>query len=329
MNYAFKIALYTGFLFLVSCGQNYKFDLPPSRDEHGAAATYNNKVDLIFIIDDSESMKYHHSTLANSIPGMIQRLLASKLDMHIAVITTSTGGAQFSENNTGGRFLGTPKFLKSSDPDLANSLAQRLQPTQVGRDTELGMDSLFRVLSPSYLNGDGEGFLREEAWLAVIELTTEDDNTAGSSADWANKLDSLKPRFPSGDRSWVFNLIGTLDTSASCQTNPEWNYTERADKLIELANMSQGQMESVCSSNLASAVSNIRSRLVQIISEFKLSRVPDLATLKVYMNGVEVPKSSVNGWNYIPEKNSVRFYGTWLPSADANIRIDFTPATPD
>jgi hypothetical protein len=328
MNYPIIKRLLVGGLLLsgLACGQDYKFDIPPSLDEHNATTTYNKKVDVIFIVDDSQSMDYHQKTLSESIPDLVQKLEATKLDLHFAVISTSMGGI----SSSGGRFIGTPRYLTSQSPDLTRTLSNRLLLGNGGRDREAGLESLFTVLNPSYLAGEGDGFFRREALLAVIELTTEDDKSGlGTVNDYVAKLDQLKPRFPNGDRAWVFNLVGTLDTSSSCPTNPQQNFTERADTLIALAQASQGQMDSICSSTLVNAVRNIRAKIVQILSEFRLTRVPDLSTMKVYMNDVLVPRSSVNGWDYIPSKNSIRFYGTWLPTVDAKIKIDYQPSTAD
>lgn len=311
---------------LVACGQQYDFGLPESSDEFGAAATYNNKVDMVFIVDNSESMKYAQENLSKAIPGMIQKLMAAKLDLHIVVVSTSMGG----EFPTGGKFLGSPRILTSGTPNLQSVLASRLSLGIDGRPTEAGLASLFTALSPYYLSNEGAGFLREDALLAIMEITNEDDKSAlGSVEEYAQALDEIKPRFANGDRAWVFNLIATLDTNPTCATNPDRQYTERADILMNLARASNGQMESICSSDFTNAVTNIRTRIVQILSDFKLTRVPDLATVRVYMNGALVPRSSVNGWDYIADKNLIRFFGTWLPSADSKIRVDFTPASAD
>jgi hypothetical protein len=321
-----KITLALLLTVLVACGQEYEFALPPSSDNFGAGATYNNKVDIVFIVDDSESMQYPQQNLLAALPGMVSKLLSSKLDLHIAVTSTSVGGA----NPSGGRFIGNPKYFTSGTANLGSALTSRLNLGTGGRDREAGIESLFMVMSPNYSNGEAAGFYRDDALLAIIEITNEDDNSGlGSATDYINAIDGVRRPFANGDRSWVFNVIGILDNNPSCATNPGQHYIERADTLIAMTDATKGQKESICSNDYTNAVSNIRARIVQILSDFKLSRVPNLSTVRVYQNGALVPRSNVNGWDYISAGNLIRFYGTWLPAADAKIQVDFTPATAD
>src|SRR5690606_19368984 len=151
----------------------------------------------------------------------------------------------------------------------------------------------------------------------------------GDKYVYADYLDSLKGYFDNGDRKWQVNLIGILDPAdKQCATNPEFNYVERSTKYIELVEFSKGKMESICSTDLGPAVGNIRARIVQVLTDFPLGRLPDVNSIRVYSNGNLVPRSSSNGWDYISEGNLVRFFGSWVPAADVQIRVDFTPATP-
>src|SRR5690606_11937302 len=133
---------------------------------------------------------------------------------------------------------------------------------------EAGLENLLKVLSPSYLNGPARGFLRDEALLAVIAITNEDDHSGlGDKYVYADYLDSLKGYFDNGDRKWQVNLIGILDPAdKQCATNPEFNYVERSTKYIELVEFSKGKMESICSTDLGPAVGNIRARIVQVLT---------------------------------------------------------------
>jgi hypothetical protein len=303
---------------LSACGQGVDFGLPSQSNADLAAATYNNKVDVVFIVDDSESMKYPQQSLMNAIPTMVSKLTSSKLDLRIGVISTSMGGSGY----TGGKLIGNPKYLTLGTPNVASVLQQRLNLGTAGRAREAGMESLF-----SMLQIDGGMFLREDAYLAIIEITNEDDNSGlGTVDEYIAEIDSFKKPWADGRRSWMLNLIATLDTSSICPTNPDQNYTEKAVNLMDMVTKTGGQMESVCSTDLTGAVSNIRARIVQVLSEFRLTKVPNVSTIKVYMNGALVPHSNVNGWDYIPSINTVRFYGSYLPAADAKITINFDPA---
>jgi hypothetical protein len=76
-------------------------------------------------------------------------------------------------------------------------------------------------------------------------------------------------------------------------------------------------------------VTHIKARIIQVLTDYKLTRKPDLATVRVYANNQLVPHDATNGWDYIADGNLIRFYGSWIPASDVVIRVDFKPATAD
>ncbi len=324
-----KSSIYSVFavLFLSGCSQQYDFGIPPSSDVFPSSVQYNNKVDMVFMVDDSPTMAYHSDRLAASMPALVQSLLALKMDFHIVVVSSSMSPSKM----RGGKFLGSPKVLTNGTPNLAAVLGRRLQLGADGSTRESGIESVMTALADKHLSTpDGQGFFREDALLSVIALSNEDDHSGlGTVADYTQFFEQRKKPFDNGQKSWVFNFIGTLDTSARCPTNPDTSYTERGSTFIGLVNASNGQAESICSSDLTPAIKNIKARIIQVLTDFKLSRKPDVSSIQVFSNGAPVPRSNVNGWDYLPVENIIRFYGTWVPAADVAIKINFNPAGAD
>lgn len=316
-------AMWMAASFLVSCSDSVKFDLPETQDNFGQVVTYNNKVDILWIVDNSTSMLKHQQRLSEQVPELVSKLNSLKMDYHMAVVTTSMGG----DAPDGGRFLGLPKFVTSSTPDLVNTLKGRLIVGEAGSNLERGLESMERSLSTSYLANEGRGFFRDDALLVVIALSDEDDfSKASSSAGvtyYTNFLDSIKAPWVDGSRSWVFNFIGVLSLTSQCKTFND--FASVGLSYMGLADVSGGVKESICSSSLSSAVTNIRARIYQILTDFRLSAVPVVDSIIVKINGVNIPRSAVNGWDYLEASNSIRFYGSAVPAADASIKVDFKP----
>lgn len=310
---------------LVACGEAARFDLGQKSDNFEQNITYNNKVDIVWMIDSSSSMAQHQNRLSEQVPGLIEKLNSLKMDYNMVVVTTSMGGT--ADQMTGGKFVGTPKVLKSTTPDLVNVFKSRLIVGENGSNNERGLESIETSLSSGYLANEGKGFFRDDALLVVIALSDEDDKSKSTSdaayTYYKNYFDGLKKPWVDGTRSWLFNFIGVLAVSSQCTTFS--NYSEPGLAFMRLAEFSGGVKESICSTNLSSAVGNIRSRILQILTDFKLSSTPDLTTLTVKINGVTIPRSTANGWDYISSSNSIRFYGSAVPAADASIKVDFKP----
>lgn len=310
---------------LVGCSDGAKFDLPQTTDKFGQVVTYNNKVDIVWMIDSSSSMAKQQARLSSQVPALLEKLNSMKMDYHMVVVTSSLGGT--ATQNTGGKFVGEPKVLMSTTPDLTNLFKNRLIVGENGSNMEQGLASIERSLSPSYLANDGRGFFRDDALLVVIALSDEDDKSKSDSDAAYNYykayFDSIKAPWVDGTRSWIFNFIGVLSLSSQCSTFND--YAEPGFAFMKLADFSGGVKESICSDSLSSAVSNIRARIFQVLTDFKLTNVPDLTTLVVTINGQVIPRSTVNGWDYIASTNVVRFYGSAVPAADASIKVDFKP----
>lgn len=307
-------------LSLIGCTQGYEFNLGSATDNFEQNVQYNNKVDIVWVIDNSSSMLQHQTRLIQQVPLLVSKLNSLKMDYHMAVVSTSMGGA----NPNGGQFIGTPKFLTSKTSDLQNLLSSKFNLGQNGSNNERGMESLEAALSSSYLNGAGAGFFRSDALLAVIALTDEDDKSGESATYYDNFFTSIKPDFETGDKGWLFNFIGVLDLSPACRTFND--YSEPGLLFMDLADRSGGKKESICASDLSAAVSNIHARIVSIVTEYKLNRLPVVSSIKVFVNGQLIPEDSVNGWTYFADKNVIRFNGTSVPPADAKIRVDFAAA---
>lgn len=306
---------------LVACGKGASFGLVPTEENFGQEIKYNNKVDIIFMIDNSSSMDANQRALASAMPGLVEGLTSLDMDMHIAVVTSSMSGT----NPNGGRFMGTPRYLTSKTPDLKNVLADRLRVGEDGSSIERGVDSLVAATDPGgYLNGAGKGFWREDALLVFIALTNEDDKSVVQPAQFVEIMNQRKPRFEDGSQSWFLNVLGIVELGGGCPTHAE--YEEPSIDWMEIARLSGGRQASICSSDFSPAIVDIRQRIVQILTDFELKKKPNIDTIVVTVDGQLVPRSNVNGWDYVPEGNLIRFYGSAVPGANAKIVVDFDPA---
>jgi hypothetical protein len=139
------------------------------------------------------------------------------------------------------------------------------------------------------------------------------------------ELNALKPPTVAGSRpNWIYNFIGVLSLSGNCATIED--FIDVGIRHIEMVNASGGIKASICDSSLKQAVENIDRKMIEVLSEQFLSRRPNISTLQVLVNGVEVPRSTTNGWEYFAETNSIRFFGFYQPRPNDVVTVNFTPA---
>jgi hypothetical protein len=159
-------------------------------------------VDVLFVIDNSNSMETKQKRLAQDFPRLIQKLEQAKLDYRVGVISTDLGAGGFSlascetPGGDGGKLHSKPGQLApagcptpkdawiesksgvtnvpGNDVAAAFSCIARLGVGGCGFEQPL--ESMRRALDPA-LNLN-PGFIRPNAALVVVIITDEDDCSA-------------------------------------------------------------------------------------------------------------------------------------------------------
>lgn len=317
-----------GFLQVGCNNSATSFALPGQEQTFGQVITYNNKVDILFVIDNSKSMMQHQQRLAARMPDMISALNNLKMDYHVAVtsttMTTNSGAYPMTR-----KLLGDPNYLTPANIHL---LADRLIVGESGSDLERGLDAL-RFITSNYAPSFAPEFIRKDALFAVIFLGDEDDASSefGSPTtnDFVSYMKTFKPDFKEGGRAWIANFIGTLQNS-NC--DDLGGHVSIGANYLRLVNASKGVVESICSADLAQAVSNIKTRIVGQLTKFYLKSQPNKATISVYVGGRVISEDAVNGWTLESETSDtgqgfhfINFHGTAIPKADDGIKVDYLP----
>lgn len=322
-----KLGLAVFCLMVGAACSNQNFSLPKQANNFQQAPQFNNKVDILFVMDDSSSMTRYQDALSEQMATMVGTLSAMGMDYHIAVTSTSVG-----TGFTGGKLIGSPKYLTNATPNAGAALTARVRVGS-GADLEQGLLSVKNALSN--LTGESAGFLREDAMLAVIVMSTEDDYSAGSVQSYADLFNTIKKPFANGAKSWVMNFLGIIDLNPNCTTSiGPITYIETGLRYMDLATRSDGVKESICTGNWANMVTNVKVRINQLMTDFYLNRKPKLNTIVVTNNGKSVPNDAVNGWTYEEKTDDsgvlrmyIRFHGTAIPSLYDSIDIKFDPAS--
>lgn len=243
-----------------------------------------NKMDIVFVVDDSGSMVEEQTNLANNFPQFANVLSTfttadgDPLDYRVAVTTTGRdidytldigGGMQYpmSEDGDNGAFKNNcnlnKRWLEPSDANMSQTLACRAKVGTEGPGYEMPLLMSKWALGPRVADGTNAGFVRDDALLAIVMLTDEDDSsteqnnfqmsaTSQPPVDWHPQhqvqfLDSLK-----GHRSrWA---AGVIAGDGACSSS----FGEAADavrlkEFVNLANdggTTQAVFSSICAGDL-------------------------------------------------------------------------------
>jgi hypothetical protein len=330
MKMIFKTFVVSVSALLVTAGCSKKsYTIAPSSENLVQGNLTNTKVDIILMIDNSSSMNVRQQLLSDQIPSMISTLDAAGLDYHIGVTTSD-----MSTSGSGGYFIGAgtannPTYITPQTPNGLQLLQNRVKAGENGSDYERGIESvqsaIQNALDPAANNPD-KGFWRDDAILSLIFLSDEEDqSTTTTVADFQKFMDQLKRPFATGQRSWIANFLGVLSLTSGCTAGP-FSYPSPGYRYMQLADYSGGVKESICTGSLQAAVQNLKVQIINALKDFHLPRIPVVGSIKVYKEGLLVPESKTDGWEFIPTGNIIRFHGTAVPNSNEKIHVDFTPA---
>jgi hypothetical protein len=154
------------------------------------------RVDLLFVIDNSGSMADEQTNLSNGVPTFISEIqtqLADADSYHVGVITSdayeyndgcneegalvvATGGSDSSDGVCGPYADGYSYMTENDDLGVAFPCAALVGTD--GDGDERPMQAMQAALSPGMNGPDAcnEGFLRDDALLVVVIITDEEDD---------------------------------------------------------------------------------------------------------------------------------------------------------
>ena len=184
-------------------GDEPKLDLPTggSAEEGGSGC---EKVDFLFVIDNSESMEDDQLRLLEAFPGFIQAIEESiqAQDYHIGVVTSDdhvydydtyydgqpsdecdvmgglvTENWDYADNvqRECGPFVSGGNYLSEDEPNLTEAFECIAFVDDEGSTDEAPMAAIMAALQAPAIPCN-DGFLRKDALLVIVLITDEDDD---------------------------------------------------------------------------------------------------------------------------------------------------------
>lgn len=273
--------------------------------------TYD-KVDILWVVDNSGSMEDTVNLLRQNFSSFIQEFTALGLDYHMAAVTTDMVNPQHS-----GRIRGS---VITAEMDASQAAMEFLASVDVGASgssDEQGLAAVQAALSEPLLSNENAGFLRDDAALAVIVVSDENDSSPANASQFTSWFRTLKT---DPDRVRMHGFIGlevTFDFFGCTVDSVAQKYKDVADATL-------GQTQHICLEDWSTAMTMMSLASAGLESTFSLSAIPsNLADLYVYVDGVEAPYGIITGWTYDADLNAIVFHGTSVPLAGQTVTVSY------
>lgn len=295
------------------------------------------KTDFLFVVDNSGSMSEEQNAVINNSLLFFDRLNTLGVDFTIGTITTDNSNLrgngftndrnQFNNDiNAGLSGSGRESCIYFAEKALSTN-----SPNPQGAILTNGGGILGSVINIPYP--------RSNSKLAVICITDESD----AYTKWDDGNFGNAPKFNYANNIFTANqfsfyAIMPLNSSGqygSCvgvngNANVYYNFSESAFPTAALnpqtlAVNTGGSVSSICGENYGAFLQQLADQVAAQASSYVLSRIPISSTIKVYINGTEIertttPANGQTGYKYISSENKIVFTGR-IPVAGSTIQI--------
>ncbi len=266
-------------------------------------------VDVLWVVDDSESMEDESTRLADNFHVFLDWFLVSELDWHVGVISTNMEVAdqkgKLAEAD-GYRWIDehteNPEFVFGA-----------MLPLYDGIDhDESGRQAVYTAVAVQDADYNS-GFLREDSALHVVVISDENDHSIAPPKDefiaWFSGLRE-------GDNTHrSFSAVTVLE--------PCDDSYEVGQDYIDVTAAVGGVLRSICEPDWAPVLDAMGAQTTTLSTEFFLAEIPIDGTITVTVveeDGDVVPQPE---WTYDRPRNSVQF-PTYVPPEQSVVTLTYT-----
>jgi hypothetical protein len=293
----------------------------------------STEVDILFVVDDSPSMKQEHDKVKDAFEEFIYEVNQSDTDWQIGVTTTDM------EGNEGGILLGPgPLYITPETDNYPGVFMTKIDMVGTqGSGWEQGLQATRRALLDSPLGlGDSAnaGFMRPDADLAIVVVSDENDCSDGGAlphedqlecyqmnellvptAEYVHALNGLKDE----DAALTFSGIVGPPNAEDCETaTPGHRY-------LSLVAEFEGLQADICEDSYETVMAELGLLATGVQSFFVLQWTADPETIEVRVDGFDVPEdpAELDGWSYDADENTVYLWGTFTPLRGSTVEIHY------
>jgi hypothetical protein len=301
------------------------------------------KVDVLFVIDTSESMTKHMEDVRKYIKNFSSAFDKNKqIDFHIGVVSifdSKRFGSVVPDGkyyplgllrpvlDPSGKPIAGPQYITRVDhyEDILaatlnvpteNRCAPQADKKARFNCVDAGGPEFEESLSPikAVITGNlNPGFIRPEAHFAVIIISDSNDQSIqDKNAVSPSELHSLIVNAKGGD-STMYSAYAVL-AGDKCGQDPAGAPTRILNFLQRNAE-NPGRPYDLCEPQFGNNLADVGNVIQQKASRtrIQLARLPDRTTISVKFAGRELPADEKTGWQYLPNQNQI------LIGTDANL----------
>ena len=278
-------------------------------DSFSGKSPQGSMLDILWVIDNSNSMAHIQSKLAQNFSSFINEFIGNSLDFNMAIITSDSSTDHVSSNS--------PLNSQALANDQSAFIAEFQNKIAVGASGNANERGI--AMSADFLT-QNTSWIRQDAFLFIIYVSDEQDNSShpnaqtgtveGETDPWIKDLRAHKSEDPSLLK--VYSIINSY--------HPSWASYLNQKRLRYMAETTKGGTLGI-TMDFAIGLSQMAQEIEILSRSYLLSQQPlSPSGIEVRVNGARI---SSQNWEYNQTKNMITFADAHVPSTGANIKVSY------
>jgi hypothetical protein len=225
------------------------------------------------------------------------------------------------------------RVITPTTEDADELFAELVAQGTIGTGIEMGLEGARLVFTEPYFGESNQGFLRDDANLAILFVSDEDDVSPYSVPDYLRFFTDLKGDDAYRDHAQLSlsAVIGAdeppRDDLPACESDD--GVAGYGRRYVEAAAQTDGLVQSICEEDFAPLVEQLGLTLSGLLLDFELSGLPKLETLVVGLYEDETDESLIRelvrdvDFSYVAEGNLIRFEEEQVPPSEYYIVAEY------
>lgn len=269
------------------------------------ADSQTKKLDIVWIIDNSGSMADEQTALGTNFSAFIDEFINKDVDFKMAITTTDTSSSSLKGKMvTGSDTKLTSAKAKQNETQFKSDFTSLVKVGTRGSGYEKGLGA-----SEGFMEKYASSFLRNDAYLAVVVVSDEEDQSEKSVKFYTDNLKSYKSEA---------GLVKVYTIADINKTGPSGSgYSLGADRYMEASNQTAGVIADI-RDDFYMSLAAMGDSIINLLDSFALGDAPVNGSLKVYVNGIET-----TDYTFDAASRSIKFNPNNLPPVGAEIKVTY------
>lgn len=244
------------------------------------------------------------ANLGRYFDNFIRDFITKNVDFKMAITTSDTSSSsRKGKMVTGSDTLLTSAQARADEADFFDNFARLVKVGIQGSGYEKGLEA-----TEGFMQNHANSWLRPEAYLAVVILSDEEDQSPKTPAQYTDYLKTFK------NEAGLVKVYSIVDKNLrNMQNNISQGFQRYADASTNTAGVVGDIYE-----DFSTVLGDMGNSIINLLDSFALANTPIDGSLKVYVNGVETTLFSFDS-----ASRSIKFDHGYTPPVGATIRVDY------